>query len=67
VKLQVDRNGVLADALNKPDGEEGILHFPELVGRDRRRYVVMLARIPREEAERAVATVRDQQRRYILI
>ena len=67
VKLQVDRNGVLADALNKPDGQEGILHFPELVGRDRRRYVVMLARIPREEAERAVATVLDQQRRYILI
>jgi len=67
VKVQVDRNGVVADALNIPDGQEGSLYFPELVGRDRRRYVVMLARIPRDEAERAVANILDQQRRFILI
>ncbi|MCX7175707.1 MAG: hypothetical protein NT159_17645 [Proteobacteria bacterium] len=67
VKLQVDRNGVIADTLNTPTGREGSLYFPELVGRDRRRYVVMLARIPREEAERAVAKILDQQRRFILI
>ena len=67
VRVQVDRNGVMADALNIPDGQEGSLLFPELVGRDRRRYVVMPARIPREEAERAVAKILDQQRRFIII
>ena len=67
VKVQVDRNGVMADVLNSAVGPEGSLQFPELVGRDRRRYVVMLARIPREEAERAVARILDRQRRFILI
>lgn len=67
VKVQVDRNGVIADTRNTAGGQEGSLYFPELVGRDRRRYVVMLARIPREEAERAVAKILDQQRRFILI
>lgn len=67
VKVRVDRNGVIADALHDPDGQDGSLSFPELVGRDRRRYVVMLARIPRNEAERAVANILDRQRRFIVI
>ena len=67
VQVQVDRNGVIADAIADSAGSDPKLSFPELVGRDRRRYVVMLARIPREEAERAVAKMRDQQCRYILI
>lgn len=67
VKVRVDRDGVMADVHDDAAGEDGSLCFPELVGRDRRRYVVMLARIPRDEAERAVARVLDQQRRFILI
>lgn len=67
VKVQVDRNGVIADSLNAVPGQDGSLSFPELVGRDRRRYVVILARIPRDEAEQAVAKILDQQRRFILI
>lgn len=67
VAVQVDRNGVMADKVGSCAGDETTLYFPELVGRDRRRYVVMLARIPRAEAESAVTRMRDQQRRYILI
>lgn len=67
VTVRVDRNGVLADKLDASAGPEGGLYFPELVGRDRRRYVVMLACIPRDEAQRAVTEILDQQRRFILI
>jgi len=67
VAVRVDRNGVMADSLNAAAGKDGSLYFPELVGRDRRRYVVMLARISRGDAERALSEVFDQQRRYILI
>lgn len=67
VQVRVDRNGVMADGLEGSAGQEGSLTFPELVGRDRRRYVVMLARIPRDEAERAITRILDEQRRFILI
>lgn len=67
VEIRVDRNGVIADSPAITSPTIDILDFPELVGRDRRRHVVMLARIPREEAEHAIAKIEDEQRRFILI
>lgn len=66
-RVQVDRSGVVLDAPTDGSATAGSLYFPELVGRDRRRHVVMLARIPRDEADAAVAKILDQQRRFILI
>lgn len=70
VEVHVDRKGVIAPtqvASNTPDSLTDTLDFPELVGRDRRRHVVMLARIPRAEAEQAIEKIKDEQRRFILI
>lgn len=64
VTLNVDRLGVLATA-DAPDA--AALSFPELCGRDRRRHLVMLARIDREEARQAVETSLDRQRRFLII
>lgn len=63
--VSVDRLGVLS----KPDiadADVQTLNFPELVGRDRRRWIVMLARIFREDAERALEESRDPHR-YLVI
>ncbi|MBL8430810.1 MAG: hypothetical protein JNK80_00275, partial [Dechloromonas sp.] len=43
------------------------LKFSEIRGRDKRNYMVMLARIRRDEAQAAVELVTDQQRRFIII
>lgn len=63
--VAVDRLGVLSrPAAGDPDVQ--VLNFPELVGRDRRRWIVMLARIAREDALRA----QDENRaanRYLII
>lgn len=67
VHLCVDRNGVIADASAAATGSLFSLNFPELVARDRRRYLVTLARFSRQEAQRAVDKVCDQQRRFIII
>jgi hypothetical protein len=64
VTLKVDRLGVVA-APDTPDA--ATLSFPELCGRDRRRHLVMLARIDREEAREAVESSRDRQRRFLII
>jgi hypothetical protein len=64
VTLSVDRLGVLA-APDSPDS--ATLSFPELCGRDRRRHLVMLARIDREEAREAVESSLDRQRRFLII
>lgn len=65
VTLKVDQLGVLAD----PADAEGAttLNFPELTARDKRRHLVMLARIDREEARQAVEACLDQQRRFLII
>jgi hypothetical protein len=42
------------------------LRLPELVGRDRRQWTVLLVRIRREDALEAVRR-RDEANRYILI
>mgnify|MGYP001418011694 CR=1 FL=1 len=47
--------------------EVGTGFHPELSGRDQRRHLVMLARIDREEAQQAVDSVLDQQRRFLVI
>lgn len=64
VTFIVDRLGILATP-DSPDA--AALSFPELCGRDRRRHLVMLARIDREEARQAVESSLDRQRRFLII
>ena len=66
VSITVDRLGVVSDH-PADDNNVHTLNFPELRGRDKRQYMVMLARIRRDEAQAAVEIVRDQQRRFMLI
>ena len=66
VKITVDRLGVVSDNDNQDTGVH-TLDFPELSARDKRHYLVMLARISRDEALEAVEAVRDQQHRFMLI
>lgn len=62
-EVRVDRMGVIL-----PQGEAGgtALSLPELVGRDRRQWTVVLARFRREDALEAVRR-RDEANRYLLI
>jgi hypothetical protein len=63
--VYVDRLGVLSKpAPENPEVQE--LTFPELVGRDRRRWIVLLVRIPREDAIRAQKEFGDANR-YLII
>ncbi|HEX8961474.1 MAG TPA: hypothetical protein VF801_00615 [Rhodocyclaceae bacterium] len=63
--VYVDRLGVLTQPVpGNPDVQ--MLSFPELVGRDRRHWLVLLARIPREDAERAQKEY-GQADRYLVI
>lgn len=63
--VSVDRLGVLSNpATGGPDVQT--LSFPELVGRDRRRWIVMLARIARADALRALEENREANR-YLII
>ena len=66
VNITVDRLGIVSD---QPADDLNVhtLSFPELRGRDKRQYMVTLARIRRDEAQAAVDIVRDQQRRFMLI
>ena len=66
VSITVDRLGVVSEQA-ADDINVRTLNFPELKGRDQRQYMVMLARIRRDEAQAAVDVVRDQQRRFMLI
>ena len=65
--VTVDRLGVIVDS--PESGESGLatLHFPEMVARDRRRYLVMLAKIDVAEAREAVERAAEAQRRFVLI
>ncbi|WP_341677121.1 hypothetical protein [Niveibacterium sp. SC-1] len=63
--VTVDRMGVVQAQAN--DDDVFTLDFPELTARDRRQYLTTLARISREEALEAVAMVRDEQRRFMII
>ncbi|MBI4753882.1 MAG: hypothetical protein HY778_00330 [Betaproteobacteria bacterium] len=64
VQLRVDRSGVLCNG-GEADGCES-LEFVELTSRDPRRWVVVLARIEREDARRAVERL-EEARRHIVI
>ena len=63
VTFAVDRAGIIAGA---GQGDADTLHFVELNSRDQRRWVVMLVRIEREEARRAVEG-QEAARRHIVI
>lgn len=63
--LAVDRLGVVANPERPGDAE--VLDFPELCGRDKRHYLVMLVRVNRAEAEAAVASVRDLKHRFVIL
>jgi hypothetical protein len=63
--VYVDRLGVLSQPVpGNPDVQ--MLNFPELVGRDRRHWLVLLVRIPREDAVRAQMEY-GQANRYLII
>ncbi|MDD5248241.1 MAG: hypothetical protein PHY45_04605 [Rhodocyclaceae bacterium] len=63
--VAVDRLGVLSQpAADNPEVQT--LNFPELVGRDRRRWIVLLTRISREDALRAQEAHREANR-YLII
>lgn len=64
----VDRMGVLSDAAAQDthDSQVSTLSFSELIGRDRRHWIVLIVRISREEALRAVERQQDANR-YLII
>ena len=66
--VTIDRLGVVSDSL-EPNPLNGFsrLDFPEMIGRDRRRYMVMTARVEREEARLAIERVTSEQRRFLII
>ncbi|MER2537622.1 MAG: hypothetical protein ABTQ26_00120 [Azonexus sp.] len=66
VTISVDRLGIVSDN-GSDDANVHTLDFPELSARDKRHYLVILARISRDEALEAVEMVRDQQHRFMLI
>lgn len=63
--VRVDRMGVIVDP-QLSGADANTLDFPELAGRDRRRWLVLLARLTREEAQEAIAK-REKAHRYIVI
>lgn len=63
--LCVDSMGVVVEA-ESPPSDAATLSFPELVGRDRRRWLVLVARLSREDALDAIAR-REKAHRYIVI
>lgn len=64
VQVSVDRAGIITGTGAPGTGDT--LHFAELTSRDQRRWVVILARIEREEARRALERL-EAARRYIVI
>jgi len=66
VTLAVDRTGIVTHATPDTPGVD-VLRFQQFTGRDRRSYVVMIAGIRRDDAQAAVAELRDLQRRVVII
>jgi len=64
----VDRMGVLSDAASHDthDSQVSTLNFSELIGRDRRHWIVLIVRIAHEEARRAVER-QQEANRYLII
>jgi hypothetical protein len=63
--VTVDRMGVISRE-PQSGGNFNTLNFPELVGRDRRQWIVLVARISREDARDALQR-QEQANRYLLI
>jgi hypothetical protein len=63
--VTVDRMGVIV-ANPEAGGNFSTLNFPELVGRDRRHWIVMVAKISRQDAVDAVRR-QQQANRYLVI
>ena len=63
--VSVDRMGVIAPH-PEAGGNYSTLTFPELVGRDRRQWIVLVARISRQDAQDALL-LQEQANRYLLI
>ena len=66
VTLTVDRMGVLVNPQAEVEASGDTISFPELIARDRRRWILMLVRIRREEVVRALQAF-QQSTRYMLI
>ncbi len=64
-EVTVDRMGVISPTAAAGDGYS-TLNFPELVARDRRQWIVLVARISREDAQEALER-QQQASRYLLI
>ncbi len=62
IELRVDRNGVIREG----EGEGDELHFAQLDTRDRRRWVVLLARIDHTDVRRAMERFAEA-RHYLVI
>ena len=67
VSITFDRAGIVRDVSQA--GQAGIdtLHFQQIIGRDRRRYLVLRVMIRRQEAQEAIEIVKDMQQRYLII
>lgn len=61
------QSGILAEEYTLPPGEVSPIKFAELVSRDRRKNVVVPARIRRQDAILALEQVRNERSRLILI
>lgn len=64
-EVTVDRMGVISPTATTGPGYS-TLNFPELVARDRRQWIVLVARISREDAREALER-QQQANRYLLI
>ena len=67
VAVTVNRLGVITNEAAASEPDVDTLHFPELTGRDKRLYLLLLARVDRAEAQAAVESVRDLQHRFMII
>jgi hypothetical protein len=63
--VSVDRMGVMVNAAST-DPQVCTLNFPELIGRDRRHWIVLIVRIPRSVAVHAVEQQHEASR-YLII
>jgi hypothetical protein len=64
-EVTVDRMGVISPTAATGDGYS-TLNFPELVARDRRQWIVLVARVSRQDVQEALER-RQQANRYLLI
>lgn len=68
MQVTVDRSGMVArEQAASGNGTNEALDFAQIVGRDRRRYVGLLVRIRRSDAQEAVEQLKDMQQRYFLL